>query len=330
MVNVAINGFGRIGRSVLKICIEKGIKVVAINDLASIENLVYLLKYDTVYGKYDGQVEFEKDFLNVKGKKIKVLAEKDPEKLPWKELGVDVVVESTGFFTDRESAMKHIKAGAKNVLISAPGKNPDITLVVGVNQDKLKKEHKIISVASCTTNCLAPVAKVLDDEFGIKRGFMTTAHAYTNDQAILDVPHKKPRRGRAAAQNIIPTTSGATEAVAEVIPQLNGKLDGVALRVPVACGSIVDFVAELGKQVTIKDINNAVKKASSGKMKGIIDYSEDELVSSDVIGNFHSSVFDSLSTQVLGEKGNFVKVLIWYDNEFGYSNRMVDVIKLLK
>jgi len=332
MVKVAINGLGRIGRPVLKLCLERGIDVVAVNDLADAKVLAYLLKYDSVYGNYDKKVEAGKDFLKINGKTIKVFAERDPEKLPWKSLGVDIVIESTGFF--EEEADKHIKAGAKKVIISAPSKKCDVTVVLGVNEEKLKKEHKVISMGSCTTNCLAPVAKVLNDNFGIKKAFMTTVHAYTNDQKILDVPHEKFRRGRGAAVNIIPTSSGATKSVAEVIPELKGKMDGLALRVPVACGSIVDFVVELDKEVTKDQINDALKKAAIGKMKGILQYTEDEIVSSDVIRNPSSSVVDGLSTQVIndvdGKKGNFVKILSWYDNEFGYSNRMVDLIKKIK
>ena len=326
-MKIAINGLGRIGRPVLKIALEKGINIVAVNDLASPETLAYLIKYDSVYGNYNKKIEAGSDFIKINDKKIKVFAEPDPEKLPWKKLGVDVVIESTGFFTDVKGAEKHLKAGAKKVLISAPCKGGGITIVPGVNQDKLKKSHNIISMASCTTNCLAPVAKVLQDNFGIKKGFMTTVHAYTNDQKILDIGHKKLRRGRAAGINIIPTTSGATTSVAEVIPSLKGKLDGLALRVPIACGSIVDFVVELNKKPSKEQINSAFKKATSGKMKGILQYSEDELVSSDIIKNPHSAIIDSLSTQTLG---NTVKVLAWYDNEYGYSCRMVDMLKMLK
>jgi glyceraldehyde 3-phosphate dehydrogenase len=265
--------------------------------------------------------------LVVGGKKIKVLSVADPEKLPWKSLGVDYVVESTGRFKDHKEAEKHLKAGAKRVLISAPSDDSDITVVYGVNDDKLKKEHKIISVASCTTNCLAPLAKVLDDNFGIKRGFMTTVHGYTSSQALVDGPNKKLRRGRAAGVNIVPTSSGATSATSKAMPQLKGKMDGVALRVPVAAGSIVDFVAELNKNATKDQINEAFKKAANGKLKGVLQYTEDEIVSSDVIGNLHSSIIDGMSTQSLG---NLVKVLSWYDNEYGYSCRMVDVLKKLK
>jgi glyceraldehyde 3-phosphate dehydrogenase len=327
MVKIAINGLGRIGRVFLKIALEKKLDIVAINDLGNIGSLVYLMKYDSVYGNYKEKIVEGKDFIQIKNKKIKLFAEKDPEKLPWKSLGVDIVVECTGVFTDREGASKHLNAGAKKVLISAPGKNPDITIVLGVNENKLKKEHKIISMGSCTTNCLAPIVKVLNDSFGIEKGFMTTVHAYTNDQVILDIPHKKLRRGRAGAINLIPTTSGATTSVAEVIPELKGKLDGLAIRAPVACGSITDFVAVLKKATTKEQVNEFLKKAASQKLKGILQYSEDELVSSDIIENPNSSIVDSILTQA---NGNFVKVLSWYDNEYGYSNRLVELIKLLK
>ena len=323
-MKVAINGLGRIGRLVLKIGLEKGINFVAINDLTDSKTLAYLIKYDSVYGNYDKKVEVGKDFIKIAGKKIKVFSEENPEKLPWKELGVDVVVESTGFFCDREKAGLHLNAGAKKVIISANSDNVDNMIVLGVNESKLKKTDKIISMSSCTTNCLAPLAKVLNDSFGIKKGFMTTVHAYTNDQKILDVPHEKLRRARAAAMNIIPTTSGATTATSKIIPSLKGKIDGLAMRVPVACGSIVDFVVELNKKTTPKQINNALKKAASGKLKGILDYTEDEIVSSDIIGNSHSSIVDGSSTQVIG---NMVKVLSWYDNEYGYSCRMIELLK---
>jgi len=325
-MKVAINGLGRIGRTVLKIGLEKGVNIVAVNDLTDSKTLAYLIKYDSVYGVYDKKIKIKNDFIEINNKKIKILKQENPENLPWKDLGVDVVVESTGIFKDREGAEKHLKAGAKKVLISAPAKNPDITIVPGVNDNKLKKEHKIISLASCTTNCLAPVIKVLNDSFGVKKGFMTTVHAYTGGQNIIDSPQKKLRRGRAGAINIVPTTSGATTAVAEVIPSLKGKLDGLALRVPVACGSIVDFVAELKKSVTKEQINKAFEKAANKKMKEILKYTEEELVSSDIIGDSHSSIVDGLSTQV---NGNLIKVLAWYDNEYGYSCRMVDVIKMV-
>ena len=324
-MKVAINGLGRIGRLVLKIALEKGLDVVAVNDLTDAETLAYLLKYDSVYGNYDKKVEAGKGFLKINGKKILVFAEAEPEKLPWKKLNIDTVVEATGFFENE--GYKHLKAGAKKVIISAPAKRCDATIVPGVNEGMMKKGQRIISMGSCTTNCLAPLAKVLQDNFGIVKGFMTTVHAYTNDQKILDVPHKKHRRGRGAAVNIIPTTSGATISVAETIPELKGKMDGLALRVPVACGSIVDFVAELNKNVTKEQVNNAFKKAASGKMKGILQYTEDEIVSSDVIKNSHTSVIDGLSTQTIG---NLVKVLAWYDNEYAYSCKMVELMKKMK
>jgi glyceraldehyde 3-phosphate dehydrogenase len=327
MVKVAINGFGRIGRAIFKIALENKIDVVAINDLAEPKALAYLLKFDSVYGNYDKAVEFGKDFIKVGNKKINIFSEKDPEKLPWKKLGVDIVIESTGVFTDREGAGKHIKAGAEKVIISAPGKNPDITIVLGVNEKELKKEHKIISMASCTTNCLAPIVKVLNDSFGVEKGYMTTVHAYTNDQVILDIPHKKLRRGRAGGVNLIPTSSGATTSVTEVIPELKGKLDGLAIRAPVPCGSIVDFVAILKKPATKEEVNSIMKKEAQGKLKGILQYSEDELVSSDIIKNPNSSIVDSILTQA---NGNMVKVLSWYDNEYGYSKRIVDLVKYLK
>lgn len=330
-MRLAINGLGRIGRPVLKLALEtKGLDVVAVNDLTDPKVLATLIKHDTVYGAYNKKVSAGKGFIKINNKKIRVLAEKDPAKLPWKSLKIDTVVESTGFFTKRKDAKKHLNSGAKRVVISAPSKDADATIVIGVNHEKLKKHHSVISLASCTTNCLAPLAKVLNDSFGIKQGLMTTVHAYTNDQKILDVPHTKPRRSRAAAANIIPTTTGATQAVCLVLPELQGKLNGLAMRVPVVCGSIVDFVAELKKTVTTKQVNSALKKSASGKLKGILQYSEDELVSSDIIGNPHSSIIDGLSTQLIGKKGNLVKVLSWYDNEFGYSSRMIDLLKMLK
>lgn len=327
MVKVAINGLGRIGRAFLKIALEKGINVVAVNDLASVDSIAYLMKYDSVYGNYNGKIEKGADFIKINRKKIMLFSEKEPENLPWAELGVDIVVECTGVFTDRDGATKHIWAGAKKVLISAPAKNPDVTIVLGVNEKDLKKEHKIISMASCTTNCLAPVVKVLNDNFKVQSGYMTTVHAYTNDQEILDIPHKKFRRGRAGAINLIPTSSGASSSVGEVIPELKGKLDGLAIRAPVPCGSITDFVAVLERAVTKEEVNAALKNAAEKQMKGILEYSEDELVSSDVIKNPNSSIVDSILTQT---NGNLVKVLSWYDNEYGYSNRLVDMIKLLR
>ena len=325
-MRVAINGFGRIGRAIFKIGLDKGLDIVAINDLMDIKNLVYLLKHDSVYHEYGKKIVVKKNSIIFNGKKIIVLAEKDPKKLPWKKLGVGLVLECTGFFTERKDVKKHLEAGAKKVIISAPAKNPDVTIVLGVNEKILKKEHKIISLASCTTNCLAPIVKVLNDEFGIERGFMTTVHAYTSTQSTLDGPDEKLRRGRAAAENIVPTTSGATKATGEVIPELKGKIDGLAMRVPVACGSIVDFVAELNEIVVSDRVNKILKKASK-KLKGILQYTEDELVSSDIIGNTHSAIIDGLSTQSIGK---IVKVLGWYDNEWGYSSRMVDLAKKLR
>lgn len=326
-MKVAINGLGRIGKLVLKRGLEKGVNIVAINDLSDPETIAYLLRHDSVYGPYNKKVSVGKDFIKIGFKKIRLFSEPNPENLPWKQLGVDVVVEATGRFRKREDAAKHLKAGAKRVVISASGKTPpDITVVLGINDRKIKN-HKIISMASCTTNCLAPLVKVLDENFGIKKGFMTTIHAYTSSQGIVDMPNKSPRRGRAAGVNIVPTTSGATTATTEVIPKMRGRIDGLAFRVPVACGSIVDFVVELDRKVKKEVVNNAFKKAANKELKGILQYSEDELVSSDIIGNPHSSIVDGLSTQVIG---NTVKVLSWYDNEYGYSCRMVDLLRRLK
>ena len=327
-MKVAINGFGRIGRAVFRVCLERNVNVVAINDLTEPKNLAYLLKYDTVYGRLKKEVSYGKDFLKVGNKKIKLLSIKEAGQLPWKKLGVNTVVESTGLFTERKEALRHINAGAKKVLISAPAKGADITIAPGVNNKALKRNHRIISVASCTTNALAPIVKVLNDKFGIEKGFMNTVHAYTSSQNIVDGPHKKLRRGRAGAANIVPTTSGATKAVIEIIPEIKGKLDGLALRVPVTCGSIVDFTALLKKNTDAKNVNNAFKEAAKKELKGVLDYTEDEIVSSDIIGTNFSSIVDGLSTQMIGN--NFVKVLAWYDNEYGYSNRMVDVIKMLR
>ncbi len=331
MINVGINGFGRIGRLVFRIMMQRdNFNVVAVNDITDAKTLAQLLKYDSTHGKYPGSVEEHDGNLLVDGKVIKVYAIKDPAELPWKELGVDVAVESTGVFRKREQIEKHLQAGAKKVLLTVPAKDEiDATIVLGVNDYMLKPEDKIVSNASCTTNCLAPVVKVLNDNFGVKYGLMTTVHAYTNDQRILDTPHKDLRRARTAAMNIIPTTTGAAKAAGKVIPELNGKLDGMAMRVPVQDGSIVDFICLLDKDVTEENINNAMKKAAVGEMKGILQYSEDPLVSTDIIGNPHSSIFDSQLTKVMG--GNFVKVISWYDNEWGYSNRVVDLIeKIMK
>ncbi|MEK6758029.1 MAG: type I glyceraldehyde-3-phosphate dehydrogenase [Nanoarchaeota archaeon] len=326
MVKIAINGLGRIGRNILKIALEKGVNIVAVNDLTDLKNLVYLIKYDSVYGNYEGKIQSGKDFIKINNKKIKVFSESDPQNLPWGDLGIDIVIESTGRFGDRKDAERHLKAGAKRVVITASGKDPDITVVMGVNNDKIKKTDKIISNASCTTNCLTPIVKILDDAYGIKKGFMTTVHGYTSSQSLIDSPSKKFRRGRAAANNIVPTTSGATNATTQVLPNLKGKIDGLAFRVPILTGSIVDFVAELEKQPTKEQINNLFKKSASGKLKGILDYTEDELVSSDIIGNSHSSIVDGSLTQVIG---NTVKILSWYDNEYGYSARVVDLVKYL-
>jgi len=326
-MKIAINGFGRIGREVFKIALEKGLEVVAINGLSSAETYAYLLKYDSVYDRYKEPVTYGEGFIQVGRKKIAALSIKNPEELPWKKMGVDVVIESTGIFKDKEKASMHLKAGARKVIVSAPGKDLDKTVVMGVNHTELKKEHNLISMASCTTNCLAPLVKVLHDSFGVQKGFMTTVHAYTNDQVLLDDAHKKVRRRRAAAINLIPTSSGATEAVVEVIPSLKGKLDGLAIRAPVPVGSIVDFVGILNKEVTKEEVNAAFEKASKGYMRGILEYTTEEYVSSDIVRNTNSSIVDSKLTQA---NGNMVKVLSWYDNEFGYSNRMVDLLLYLK
>ena len=324
---VGINGFGRIGRNVFKLLMEEPqFEVVAINDLTDAKTLAHLLKYDTVFGVYNKSVSHKEGAIVVDGKDIKVSAIKNPAELPWKELGVELVLESTGVFRAKEQCMMHITAGAKKVLLSVPPKDAvDAIIVMGVNDDQLKPEHQIISNASCTTNCLAPFAKVIHEKFGIKRGLMTTVHAYTNDQQVLDMPHKDLRRARAAAEAIIPTSTGAARAVGKVLPELNGKLDGMAMRVPVKDGSVVDLVVELEKPATAADINAAIKAAAEGPMKGILQYCEDPIVSVDVIGNRHSSIFDSELTTVMGE--NFVKVVSWYDNEMGYSCRCVDLFK---
>jgi glyceraldehyde 3-phosphate dehydrogenase len=327
-IKVAINGFGRIGRLTLRAALNRSdIEIVAVNDLTDSKTLAHLLKYDSVHGKFPGTVTVDGEYLVVNGKKIRVYAERDPGNLPWKEHAIDVVVESTGVFRSRDKITKHIDAGAKKVILTVPSKaasDVDATVVLGVNDHDIKPEHKIYSNASCTTNCLAPFAKVLNDKFGIKRGLMNTIHSYTNDQIILDAPHEDLRRARAAAMSIIPTTTGAAKAVGLVIPELKGKLDGFAMRVPTPDGSVVDLTVELEKSTTKEELNAAIKEAANGPMKGILEYCEDPIVSTDVIGNSHSSVFDSKMTQVL--EGNFVKVLSWYDNEFGYSSRVVDLI----
>ena len=327
MGNVAINGFGRIGRSILRIIVENDsdINVVAINDLGNYENLAYLLKHDSVMGILDRNVSVAGNKLIVDDRTIQLTSIKDPAELPWKEMDVDVVVESTGIFRDSESLNKHLDAGAKKVLLTVPPKDDiDATIVLGVNDGDLKPEDKIVSNASCTTNCLAPIAKVLDDNFGIISGLMTTVHAYTNDQALAETTHSDFRRGRSATQNIIPTSTGAAKAVGMVLPELNGKLDGMAMRVPVPDGSVVDLVVELEKKVSIDDINKAVKNAADNELNGILEYSEVPLVSTDILNNPHSSIYDASSTQLL--EGNHVKVVRWYDNEWGYSNRVVDLI----
>ncbi|ARN56673.1 type I glyceraldehyde-3-phosphate dehydrogenase [Sedimentisphaera salicampi] len=329
---VAINGFGRIGRAVARVILQNkdlGLDLVAINDLADPKALAHLFKYDTVMGKWEGEVSVSGDGLVVNGKDIKVTAVKSPSELPWKEMGVDIVLESTGIFRTKEGPKggygDHIKAGAKKVVLSVPAKDEiDGTIVLGVNDSDLTKDIDCASNASCTTNCLAPVAKVLNDSFGIKRGLMTTIHAYTNDQNVGDMIHKDLRRARAAADNIIPTTTGAAVAVGKVIPDLNGKLNGGAMRVPVIDGSCVDLTVELGKDVTAEDVNAAVKAAADGPMKGVMAYCEDPIVSSDIVGDPHSSIFDALSTMVID--GNMVKVISWYDNEWGYSNRAADLM----
>ena len=322
---IGINGFGRIGRNVFRASLAKeDIEIVAINDLTDAKTLAHLLKYDSVHGILDAEVKAGEGCIYVNGKEIKVLAEMDPAKLPWGELGVDIVVESTGRFTQRDKAAAHLAAGAKKVIISAPAKEEDITIVMGVNHDKYDAaNHHVISNASCTTNCLAPFAKVLNDNYGIKRGLMTTVHAYTNDQRILDLPHKDLRRARAAGQSIIPTTTGAARAVALVLPELKGKLNGFAMRVPTPNVSVVDLVAELEKPATADEINAKLKEAAEGELKGVLGYTDEPLVSKDFCGNANSSIVDGLSTMVI--EGNMVKVVSWYDNEWGYSNRVLDL-----
>jgi glyceraldehyde 3-phosphate dehydrogenase len=331
MTRVAINGFGRIGRNVFRVIAarpESSIQVVAVNDLSDDDILGYLLEYDSVMGRFDQEVTITNGVMKVGDHEIQMLMERDPAALPWDELDVDVVIESTGVFRDRESLQKHLDAGAKRVILTVPAKDAiDETIVLGVNDAELDTDDLIVSNASCTTNCLAPLAKVLDDEFGIKKGVMTTVHAYTNDQRLADVPHEDLRRSRAATENIIPTTTGAAKAVGEVLPGLDGKLDGMAMRVPVADGSTVDLVVELERDVTVEEVNAAIKKAAEGDLAGIMEYTEDPIVSTDIIGNPHSSIFDASGTQVMG--GNLVKVMSWYDNEWGYSNRVVDLVERL-
>ncbi|HHW58632.1 MAG: type I glyceraldehyde-3-phosphate dehydrogenase [Bacteroidales bacterium] len=326
-VRIAINGFGRIGRNAFKILeSSKDVDIVAINDLTAPATLAHLLKYDSIFGKFEGTVDTKEQSIFVNGKEYKIYAEKDPSVLPWKELDIDIVLECTGKFRSRDGMMKHIEAGAKKVILSAPaskGEDVDITVVLGVNDDKITKDHILISNASCTTNCLAPVVKVLHDNFGIEYGFMNTIHAYTNDQIILDSPHKDLRRARAAAMSIIPTSTGAAKAIGLVIPELAGKLNGSSMRVPVPDGSVVDFYALLKKDTSVKEINAIMKNYAEGSLKGILEYCEDPIVSSDIIGNPHSSILDAELTNISEKR--FVRIVSWYDNEFGYSNRLAEI-----
>lgn len=337
VVKIGINGFGRIGRCVLRAALAdagygKKFEVAAVNDLTDAPTLAHLLKYDSVHGVLDGTVKADAagSSIHVAGHDVKVLAQKDPSQLPWKDLGVDIVIESTGLYTTREAAASHLKAGAKKVIVSAPCKGTvDANIVMGVNEDKYNpKKHEVVSMASCTTNCLAPVAKVIDDSFGIEKGFMMTIHAYTNDQRILDLPHKDLRRARAAALSTIPTSTGAAKAIGEVLPNLVGKLDGLSVRVPVPDGSLNDLTVTLGRDVTAEEVNKVMKDASeTRRLKGILQYNEDPIVSSDIVGNPHSAVFDAPLTMVTGGKGRMLKTMAWYDNEWGYSNRLVDLSK---
>lgn len=328
-VRVGINGFGRIGRLVLRAGIDDpDLEFPAINDITDANTLAHLFKYDSIHGRFKGSVKAGKDDIEVNGRKIRIYAEKDPSNIPWDKHDIDIVIEATGLFRKREQAEKHLKGSVKKVLISAPAKGHDGTFVQGVNFDQYDPaKHNIICIGSCTTNCLAPVVKVLHDAFGIDRAFMTTIHAYTNDQRILDLPHSDLRRARAAALSMIPTTTGAAKAISEVIPEMKGKIDGVAVRVPTPDGSLVDLVAELKKEITAESVNAAMKMAANGPMKGVLEYSEEPIVSIDVVGNPHSSIFDSLSTMVLGK--NMVKVFSWYDNEWGFSCRMIDMLKMM-
>ena len=327
-LSVGINGFGRIGRLVFRAAVANGgIDVKAINDLTDAQTLAHLLKYDSTHGRFDGEVEVDGDNLIVNGQRIRIIAERNPAKLPWGEMGADIVLESTGLFSERAQAEAHIQAGAKKVVISQPAKGEDLTVVLGVNDDQIESSHTIFSNASCTTNCLAPMAKVLHENFGIIKGMMNTIHSYTNDQRILDLPHKDLRRARSAAVSMIPTTTGAAVAVGKVLPALAGKLDGLSVRVPTPDGSLTDFTAVLERDVTVEEINNAFKQSAGSSLDGILEYSEDPLVLADIIGNPHSCIFDADSTNVV--EGNMVKILGWYDNEWGYSNRCVDLLKRL-
>ncbi len=335
MVRVGINGFGRIGRNFYRAALKheafgKDLEIVAVNDIAPVDSLAYMLKWDSVYGKLGKEVRVDGAGISVGGKRFEVTQVKDPAEIPWGRLGVEIVLESTGLFTEREKAAKHLTSGVRKVLISAPAKGPDITLVLGVNYDMYDKEkHNVVSMASCTTGSLAPPAKVINDRFGIEKGMMTTIHAYTGDQRLIDLPHKDLRRGRAAALSIIPTSTGAAKAIGEVVPALKGKLNGFALRVPTPCGSVTDLSFALSKEATAEDINATLKDAADGGLRGIMEYCSEPIVSADIVGNSHSSVIDSLSTMVIGGKGNFGKILSWYDNEWGYSNRLVDLSQKL-
>jgi len=335
VVKVAINGFGRIGRCFLRAAMDDKdfgniANIVAINDLTDAKPLAHLFKYDSTFGKFGGMVEAKDNEIIVEGHSLKVLAEKDPLKLPWKDMKIDIVIESTGKFNDAKEAMKHVIAGTKKVIISAPATNPDATVLIGINDNVYdNSKHNVISMASCTTNCLAPLLKTVNDKFGIQSGYMTTCHAYTNDQRILDLPHKDLRRARAAMMSIIPTTTGAAKAIGSVIPDLKGKMDGVALRVPVSNGSIVDVVLTLKKEVTKEEVNAVLKDSSTNELKGIMAYTEEPIVSTDIIGESHSSIIDGLSTMVLGKKGNLVKIMSWYDNEWSFACRLIDLIKFI-
>ncbi len=335
MIKVAINGFGRIGRNTLRAALGhsqygKKFEVIAVNDLGNTQTLAHLLKYDSIYGKFNGSIEVKDDGIIVNGKFIKFLSQVNPFKLPWKNLDIDVVIESTGIFRTREGASQHLDAGAKKVIITAPAKDPDITIVLGVNEHLYNAEkHNIISNASCTTNSLAPPVKILNDNFGIEQGFMTTIHSYTGDQRILDFPHKDLRRARAAAVSIIPTTTGAAKAVTLVIPELHGKIDGMAIRVPTPDGSLTDFTCILKRNVTKDEVNDVLRNASVTILRGIMEYTEEPLVSTDIVGNPHSTIIDGLSTKVIGENGNLFKILSWYDNEWGYSCRIVDLVNYI-
>ena len=332
---IAINGFGRIGRNFLRAALKneefwRNFDIVAINDLTNPRTLAYLLKYDSIYRKLNQPVSWDEKSITIGDKKIEIMSNPDPEKLPWNDLEIDFVLESTGRFRERSQAAKHLKAGAKKVIISAPAKDPDVTIVLGINQELYNSEkHHIISMASCTTNSLAPLVKVLHENFGIVQGLATTVHAYTNDQRLLDFPHRDLRRARAAALSLIPTTTGAAVAIGLVIPELKGKLDAISIRAPVPTGSVTDLVAQLKEETDVKTINEAFKKASENKLKGILEYTEDPIVSSDIIGNSHSCIFDALSTKVIGGRGKLVKVLGWYDNEWGYSSRLVDLFNFV-